>query len=152
MIEQPQLPTKPITAEIQQLEFFAGHWLGAQGDNWVEEWWSSPKDNHMMGSFRMHTKGKLTFSESIRLTVTEKTVEMGIKHFSTDFTGWEEKNETTTFSLTAIKPNQATFCSTDEKGSSWLIYTRKGDEMTASLQRTAETPPESQLFKFRLVK
>ncbi|MBX3113278.1 MAG: hypothetical protein KF836_01815 [Fimbriimonadaceae bacterium] len=152
MIGQDQLPTTPISAEIDQLAFFAGHWQGTRGDAWVEEWWSAPKDNIMMGSFRMHSKGKLAFSESIRLSITENSVEMGLKHFSTDFTGWEEKNETTTFVLTAVKPNQAIFYHPDEKANSWIIYTRKGDEMTASLQRSADTPPESQLFKFRLVK
>lgn len=152
MIGQDQLPTTPISAEISQLAFFAGHWQGTRGDAWVEEWWSAPRDNIMMGSFRMHSKGKLVFTESIRLSITEKSVEMGLKHFSTDFTGWEEKNETTTFVLTAVKPNQAIFYHPDEKGNSWIIYTRKGDEMTASLQHSADTPPESQLFKFRLVK
>ncbi|QYK52856.1 MAG: hypothetical protein KF824_11405 [Fimbriimonadaceae bacterium] len=152
MIGQDQLPTIPISAEINQLAFFAGHWQGTRGDAWVEEWWSAPKDDILMGSFRMHSKGKLVFSESIRLSITEKTVEMGLKHFSPDFTGWEEKNETTKFALTAIKSNQAIFYHADEKGSSWLIYTRDGDEMIASLQRSANTPPESQLFKFHLVK
>lgn len=145
------LPTQPISAKIQDLEFFAGHWQGTRGETWVEEWWSLAKDNVMMGSFRMHSKGKLTFTESMRLTEDAGTITMGIKHFSTDFSGWEEKNELTSFALTEIKVGRAVFHQKDEKGSRWIVYVRKGDEMTASLQSSAEAPADDMLFKFKLV-
>jgi hypothetical protein len=56
----------------------------------------------MVGHFRLVKDGKPVFYELLTLLEVEGSVEMRLKHFNADMTGWEEKADYLTFKLTKI--------------------------------------------------
>ncbi|MFP5380212.1 MAG: DUF6265 family protein [Vicinamibacteria bacterium] len=67
-----------------------------------------------MGMFRVVRKDEagrdaLYFYEFMNLVETGGTLELRIKHFNADFTGWEEKDRHVTFRLARVEPDAVYF-------------------------------------------
>ncbi|QSE97098.1 DUF6265 family protein [Fulvivirga lutea] len=79
--------------DANKLDWLVGSWEGEGLDGLNYESWSTPVDGVMIGMFR-HTKNdKIIFYEFCRIS----KVGLQLKHFNSDFNGWEEKNEMITF-------------------------------------------------------
>lgn len=112
-------------ARLEDLAWLEGRWLGTGFGDLSEEHWQPARAGSMLGLFRQHKDGKPLFYEFMQLAQVGDTVEMRIKHFDADLTGWEEKDEFLTFPLIEVKPNEARF--------SGLTLRREGDRLTIYL-------------------
>lgn len=91
-----------------------GTWRGDGLGGATEESWSAPAAGAMMGMFRVVRKDEagrdaLYFYEFMNLVETGGTLELRIKHFNADFTGWEEKDRHVTFRLARVEPDAVYF-------------------------------------------
>ncbi len=111
----------PPPARVEELAWLTGNWLGTGFGDLSEETWQPPKGGSMLGLFRQHKDGKPMFYEFLLLLETEGTVELRLKHFNPDGTGWEEKDKYLTFRLVALEPNAAYF--------SGLTYRLQGENL-----------------------
>jgi hypothetical protein len=118
----------PGQASIEELNWMVGYWTGPGLGGECEEVWLPAKDGHMIGTFRFWADGKLVFSEFMNLVQDGESVAMKLKHFNPDLSGWEEREEWTTFRLIELKDQTAFFHG--------MTITRKGDKMTIELALT----------------
>ncbi len=122
-----QLPEDqpPGRAKIEDFAWLVGRWQGQGFGDLSEEHWQPARAGSMLGLFRQHKDGKPMFYEFMLLTQQADTVELRIKHFNPDATGWEEKDDYLTFRLIEVKPGQAQF--------SGLTFRKENDNLTVYL-------------------
>lgn len=96
-------------ATINDVKWIQGHWKGEALGGQVEEIWSPPLGDSMMGSFKLVQEGQVKFYEIITLSETENTLILRLKHFDSKLKGWEEKDETVDFKLVKLSQNCAYF-------------------------------------------
>ena len=93
-------------ANLSDVDWIQGHWKGEALGGQVEEIWSPPLGESMMGSFKLVQNGKVKFYEIITISEMEQTLIMRLKHFDSELKGWEEKDETVDFKLVQLTPEK----------------------------------------------
>lgn len=96
-------------ATIDQIAWIEGHWTGEAFGGEIEEVWSAPAGGAMMGMFRLIQGDEIGFYELMTLLEEEGSLAFRLKHFNSDLTGWEEKEETVTMRLIALEEHIAFF-------------------------------------------
>lgn len=99
----------PPTAELKELEWIAGSWKGNAFGGEVEELWSLPSGNSMVGMFKSISSGKINFYEFMIIEKIDNTMILRLKHFHHDLKGWEEKDVTIDFPLVKAEPGKVYF-------------------------------------------
>lgn len=112
-------------AEITDLYWMVGYWKGPGLNGDCDELWMPAQDNSMTGVFRYSEKGKLIFTEYMAIEEEEGKINLKVKHFSADFSPWEEKDHWVNFPLIKIEGQTAYF--------NGLTIQRSGDKMTIKL-------------------
>lgn len=97
----------PVT--LEDFAFMAGRWQAAAFGGTLEEAWDRPWDGSMIGTCKVTVSGAPSFYEFMSLTIDSAGPAMKIKHFNPDFTGWEEKGESTVFPFISVSENEARF-------------------------------------------
>ena len=127
-VRQLEPDHSPGKGKVEDLSWMVGYWTGAGFGGECEEVWMPAVDGHMVGTFRFWMEGELVFSEFMNLVQEGESVSMKLKHFNPDLTGWEEKEEWTTFRLIELGENKVWFHG--------LTIERIGDEMIYQLALT----------------
>lgn len=96
-------------ATINDVQWIQGHWKGEALGGQVEEIWSPPLGESMMGSFKLVLEDEVKFYEIITISEIEQSLIMRLKHFDSDLKGWEEKDETVDFKLVKLTPDHIYF-------------------------------------------
>ena len=94
---------------VEDMAWLSGYWLGEGLGGHVEELWSKPKKGKMVSAFRYDNGTDLVFTEHVTMTNTDNALSMLVKHFSADFTGWEESADYIEFPLIKIEGSKAYF-------------------------------------------
>ncbi|MCZ7602398.1 MAG: hypothetical protein C4543_05675 [Ignavibacteriales bacterium] len=79
--------------KIENLNWLEGTWTSEKWGGIVEEYWSAPNGNSIIGMFRLINEGKVQFTEHWILSEYDGNLALRLRHFNPDFTGWEEKDE-----------------------------------------------------------
>jgi len=93
---------KPPHATLSDVAWLAGHWVGPALGGEAEEIWSPPKAGSMMGMYRLVRDDKVVFYELQALVHESDSLILRLKHFNSDLTGWEEKQQTVDFRLVSL--------------------------------------------------
>jgi hypothetical protein len=96
-------------ASINDVAFISGYWQGEAFDGIIEEIWSQPLGNSIMGSFKLVVNNTVNFYELCSISEEQETLIFRLKHFYTDLKGWEEKDEVLEAKLVKIENNKAYF-------------------------------------------
>ena len=96
-------------AKVTDFSWLAGTWAGEGLGGQVDEVWSAPAGGAMVGHFRLVKYGKRVFYEILTLLEVDGSLEMRLKHFNPDMTGWEEKAGFVTFKLARLDSGTAYF-------------------------------------------
>jgi len=94
--------TPAPSAQLQDMAWLAGHWVGEALGGTVEEIWSPPRGGAMMGMFRLVKDGETAFYELMTILPEDGSLLLRLKHFNANLGGWEEKDDTVEFPLVAI--------------------------------------------------
>jgi hypothetical protein len=78
---------------VDELAWLAGRWTGEGFGGTIEETWNPPAAGAMIGTFRLVKDGKPVFYEFLTIAPSNRGLEMRLKHFNPDITGWEEKDK-----------------------------------------------------------
>jgi len=92
---------------VEDIAWLSGYWVGTGLGGDVEELWSKPKNGKMICAFRFDDGEDLVFTEHVTMTNTDMGVSMLVKHFSADFTAWEEPAEFVEFPLIKLEGTSA---------------------------------------------
>ncbi|MEM9936227.1 MAG: DUF6265 family protein [Bacteroidota bacterium] len=126
-------------ADLSAISWMKGQWKGNAFGGEVEEVWSAPMGDAMMGSFRLLKEGEISFYEFMLFREVENTLIFQVKHFNKDLTGWEEKNETEDFSLVKVDGNRVYF--------NTITFEKKGENELA-IYLAMKTKDGHQEFSF----
>ncbi|TPV56033.1 hypothetical protein FJ444_15480 [Aestuariibacter sp. GS-14] len=101
--------TPSPAATLEAVAWLAGHWRGNAFGGVVEEVWSTPLGDSMMGAFKLVVDDTVEFYELETIVEQEGSLVFRLKHFSGDLTGWEEKEESVDFRLVKLTDSTAYF-------------------------------------------
>lgn len=105
-LKEGELPAK---ATLQEVAWIAGYWKGEALGGHIEEIWSNPLGDSMMFAFKLVKNDKVSFYELGAITQTEESLLFQLKHFDSNFRGWESKDESIKSALVSITPNAVYF-------------------------------------------
>ena len=97
------------TASIEDMAWYAGHWVGSGFGGVVEENFAPVLGGVMVGTFRMVMEDGPSFYEMLLIEPDRNSLVYKVKHFDPDFTGWEEKDSYVSFPLIKIEENRYYF-------------------------------------------
>lgn len=122
--------------DINDYTWLVGSWEGNGFGGISHETWAKPVNGTMMGMYRhINEEGELVFYEFLMLDDTG----LRLKHFNPDLTGWEEKDEMTTFEMISFSKDRI-----ELKG---LTFERTSDaEMVITLKMSRGEEPHTQVF------
>ena len=138
--------TPPPSATIGELDWLVGQWTGSGiGGAPAHESWLPPVGGTMVGTFIQEDgESGIRFSEHMYLMEEDGTLMMRLKHFNADLTSWEEKDDTTDFTLIAVEECAAYFnsltlkCAKTDSGADGLLVAvrmQSGDELIFRFNR-----------------
>ena len=103
-------PSDPMPkATIKDVAWLQGVWEGSAFGGISEEIWSEPLADTMMGVYRSVESGAVRFYEINSIVEKDGSLEMRLKHFHADLTGWEEKDSVRVFPLVKIGSGEIYF-------------------------------------------
>lgn len=115
---QPTLETRVVEEAVESppasataLDWLVGSWAGpGVGGALALETWTAPVGGTMVGTFiQQDADGAIAFTELMYIRPVGESLELALKHFGPDLTGWEEKDEVQRFRLIALEPCAAYF-------------------------------------------
>ena len=80
-------------ATLDDAQWLVGSWQGTAFGKRFEETWNPPSAGSMVGMFKLFGEDGPSMYELMIMTVEEGTLSLKIRHFSADFTAWEDKDE-----------------------------------------------------------
>lgn len=131
----------PPRARIADLAWIAGTWEGEGISGPAREVYSAPLGGQIAGHFTQTRNGAVTFHEFITIAERDGSIEYRIKHFNSDHTGWEERNQVQRFRLVAVESDAWYF--------DGLTLRRDGDNGLISAVRVTNPDGTSRELVFR---
>ena len=124
-------------AAIESMAWIAGTWRGAAAGDESEETWGMPNAGSMLGMYRLTKDAKPVFYELLALTEENGSLVLRIKHFHPDLSGWEERTDSVTMPLVAVRSDRVYFegLTFESQGDDGLaIYVAIEDRTTGSIR------------------
>lgn len=123
----------PVAAAdpLNKLAFLTGTWRGTVGEDQVEEIWSAPTGDAMVGVFRWISHGKTTLYELLSIKAEGNDAVLRLRHFHGDFEPWKgECDGVAAQKATTIEPSKVIFeNATQVGGVAGCDYWVKGDTL-----------------------
>ena len=108
------------TATLDDASWLVGSWTGTAFGGRFEEVWNPPSAGTMVGLFKLFGDDGVAFYELLLLSVEDGTLILKVKHFSADFSAWEEKSDFVNFKLVKKERDALHF--------GGLSFYKKGDD------------------------
>ena len=102
-------PANQPSASLEEVAWLSGHWRGEGLGGTIEEVWSPPQGDTMVGAFKLMKADTVSMYELCAIVEENDRIAMWVKHFNPDFTGWEEKSDKVVFPLIRIEPGALYF-------------------------------------------
>ena len=127
------------TATLDDASWLVGSWTGTAFGERFEEVWNPPSAGTMVGLFKLFGDDGVAFYELLLLSVEEGTLSLKVKHFSADFSAWEEKSDFVNFQLVKKEADALHF--------GGLSFYKKGDDAIDGyiVMRNGETITEQHM-------
>lgn len=105
-----------IKADLNSLGFLKGTWTGKVGSDWVEETWSAPHGDGIIGMFRWQVGGKTTTLWELLSIKDEGGVPvLRLRHFDQKLNPWpSEAGEVERMPAAEVTPNRVLFAAAIE--------------------------------------
>lgn len=130
-----RLPTRPLAAvSVSPLSWLQGVWVGEDADRSMEEHWSAPRCDGLMGMFRLIQGGSPRFFELMTIDVEQGALVFRVKHFNPGLVGWEERTESVEFSLVQLEGQKAVFFQRASSDHTWMVYHREGETLAVHFE------------------
>jgi hypothetical protein len=146
---QAQMPaSSPLgKATLADVAFIAGTGTGSLGGGVIEEHWSAPAGDSMMGMFRYIKSDRVVFYEFLLIEQTAAGPVLRLKHFDPGLIGREEKAEVFSYPLVELKPRRAVFERPDKQTRLTFDGTNEG-RLTVTLEQVKNGKHDSSTFVY----
>ena len=128
------------SAALSRFQWLTGTWRANQGDDVLEEIWSAPHANSMMGIFRWVKGGKTWMNELMTITATDGAVVFRLRHFSAAMVPWEDRDAAFEYPLLSEGPTKAVFENEKRDSPRRFVYERDHDSLTIRLEGDSSEP------------
>lgn len=117
--------------EVAELGWLEGRWVGSMGDATIEEHWSAPEGNVIIGMFRLVKApaeggdpgaARIGFSEFWTVEPGPNGPRLLLRHFSPGLVGWEDKEAPLVFEPVAAGERSITWQVEKPEGTVRLTY------------------------------
>ena len=102
-------PEARVPGTLDDVSWMVGSWTGDAFGGTFEEVWNPASLGTMIGMFKVMGDGEVSFYELMLLAEEEGSLVLKVKHFSADFTAWEDKEDYVTFRLVRVEPDAVHF-------------------------------------------
>ena len=130
-----EIASTGLEATVQQIAWISGAWAGKGLGGTVEEHWTKPGGDSLVGVFRLiGADDKMKVCELLMIEQRGKQVVYSFRHFGPGNKPWEELDKPLVFDLIRLTPNEAVFESSVQTDPKRLTYTRNGDTLAIRVQ------------------
>jgi hypothetical protein len=137
---------KPISdVALADLAFISGHNRGEYEGGIVDEHWSEPAGDSMMGMYRYIMKGKVQIYELIVIEQTAKGLVLRLWHFNPGLGAREDKSEVLNYPLVRFTTGEAVFERPDK--SARITYRAIGSTVLESA--IEHTGKKTEVFQYQ---
>jgi len=121
-------------ATLDDVSWLVGNWAGEAFGSKFEEAWNPPSAGSMIGFFKLLGDDGVAFYELLLLVEEEGSLSLKVKHFSADFTAWEDKENYVRFRFIkaeedAVHFSGISFYRIDENTLHGYIVMRSGEDV-----------------------
>lgn len=103
--------------EVAALAFLQGTWRGVMHGDPVEETWSAPSGDSIIGMFRWQSEGKTTMWEMLSIKAEDGAAVLRLRHFGPDFSPWKGECEgVAALKATTVEKSRVVFTNASETG------------------------------------
>ena len=102
-------PPSAVKASIADVAWIAGQWAKENDKDRLEESWSVPRGDSMIGMFRWIKDGRVWIYELLTIREERETLVLRFRHFGNDMSSWEPKDEPLTYRLASFTDNEVVF-------------------------------------------
>lgn len=142
-------PTEGLTsATINDLTWLSGSWRGEKDSGVIEEQWSRPEGDAMMGMFRWVKSDGVFFYEFMTIEQNKEGLTLRIKHFNPGLIGWEEKDKSFSCVLTQLDSEKAVFFAREKEEPLWLVFEKKEKGLEIYFVSGGNSPKPESVFRF----
>lgn len=149
----PPAPASFASVRVADFAWMAGIWQGEIGGDFIEEQWSDPAGNVLMGMFRWvqgGRDGQIAMYELMSIEPGSEGPVLWLRHFGPRLVAREDKEGAIAFRLVSYKPGEATFDNRDPEDPTRLSFRREGeDRMVATLGKVKNGKPVETEFAYR---
>ena len=103
------LALDPDSVQVSDLSFIEGHWVADLGGDQLEEIWSAPTGDSLVGMFRWIKNGRVWIYELLTIRREADGIVFRFRHFSNELVPWEPKDAPLTFKLVSFSEGKAVF-------------------------------------------
>jgi Domain of unknown function (DUF6265) len=125
--------------DLNSLAWISGHWQSVTPRGVVEEHWTGPSDDSMIGMSRTTREGRTANFEFLRLIVRDGEI---------FYVAYPNAKKEAQFKLISATPEQATFEGGDEHVQR-VIYRKENDGIVGRIEGTQDGKPFSAEFHYR---
>ncbi len=149
----PGSPTERAPA-LSQFDWLAGTWRAEDNDAQLEETWSEPHGDQMLGMFRWSRGGKVWLNELMSITVeSDGKLVFRLRHFDRAMVPWEEKQDAFYYPLARFSGDEFIFENPARDKPRRFIYRRTAqDELLIRIEGPDSSSGESLEHKLRRVR
>ncbi|GJQ28500.1 MAG: hypothetical protein HBSAPP03_03840 [Phycisphaerae bacterium] len=135
--------------EVAALAFLHGTWRGVMHGDPVEETWSAPSADSIIGMFRWQSEGKTTLWEMLSIKAEDGAAVLRLRHFGPDFAPWKgECDGVAAMKATTVEKSKVVFTNaSDVGGLSACTYDAVGDTLKITV---SFKDPQREALKFEL--
>jgi hypothetical protein len=148
------IPPDPAAAQegaLAELSWMAGRWVSESSDQRLEEWWSSPVGNSMVGHFRWIRGGRLWITEILSITEAEGEVRFRLRHFDASMHAWEERDDPFIYRMSDRGDGRVEFTIVEpraDRPTRFLFQALPGDSLLVRLEGEEDGRPTTQDFRY----
>lgn len=118
---------------IADFAFMAGCWIAEKDGDKMQECWTAPEGNCLIGGFRWLKDGKLWMSEHITIIDEGDAIMFRLRHFSDKSAAWEEKDQPIAGKLVSLEGKKATFADVNVEGRQFIFDGSADDVYSVTL-------------------
>lgn len=146
-------PAVGATDPLKSLAFLTGTWSGTMEGDPVEETWSAPRGDSIIGMFRWQHEGQTTLFELLAIKNEQGTPVLRLRHFGPDFGPWKgECDAVAAMKATTIEPNRVVFTNSSDVGGVGTCEYAVSDGKTLSITVAFRPDRRRDPLKFALTK
>ncbi len=139
-----------VPASVDDLAWMSGRWIREDKGQFLEETWTEPEGDALVGMFRWARQGKFWLYELMSIEEENGSLVFRLRHFNRGLEPWaSEASGPLTYPLASLEENKVVFENPERDSPRRFVYERNDEQLTIKMQGESEAGGD--VFRFDLV-